>query len=87
LFQFDAIYLHDTPAKSLFNREIEPSVTAVLEWKSPLGNSDFKNDKKWDERKIRGHERWEEKWYTLQNKIPVYIGYFTAWDEKMKFIF
>jgi murein L,D-transpeptidase YcbB/YkuD len=20
----------------------------------------------------------EEKWYTLQNKIPVYIGYFTA---------
>jgi murein L,D-transpeptidase YcbB/YkuD len=25
----------------------------------------------------------EEKWYTLQNKIPVYIGYFTAWvDEK-----
>jgi murein L,D-transpeptidase YcbB/YkuD len=25
----------------------------------------------------------EEKWYTLQNKIPVYIGYFTAWvDDK-----
>jgi murein L,D-transpeptidase YcbB/YkuD len=28
----------------------------------------------------------EEKWYTLQNKIPVYIGYFTAWMRKMKFI-
>jgi len=21
----------------------------------------------------------KEKWYTLKNKIPVYIGYFTAW--------
>jgi murein L,D-transpeptidase YcbB/YkuD len=28
-------------------------------------------------------ESGEEKWYTLQNKIPVYIGYFTAWvDDK-----
>jgi murein L,D-transpeptidase YcbB/YkuD len=30
----------------------------------------------------------EEKWYTLQNKNSVYIGYFTAWvDDKMKFHF
>ena len=21
----------------------------------------------------------KESWYTLRNKIPVYIGYFTAW--------
>jgi murein L,D-transpeptidase YcbB/YkuD len=37
---------------------------------------------KWDERKLESHGG-EEKWYTLQNKIPVYIGYFTAWvDDK-----
>jgi murein L,D-transpeptidase YcbB/YkuD len=24
----------------------------------------------------------EEKWYTLKNKIPVYIGYFTAWVDE-----
>jgi murein L,D-transpeptidase YcbB/YkuD len=22
-----------------------------------------------------------KKWYTLKNKIPVYIGYFTAWQD------
>jgi murein L,D-transpeptidase YcbB/YkuD len=26
----------------------------------------------------------KEKWYTLQNKIPVYIGYFTAWVDEQK---
>jgi murein L,D-transpeptidase YcbB/YkuD len=23
-----------------------------------------------------------EKWYTLKHKIPVYIGYFTAWVDR-----
>jgi murein L,D-transpeptidase YcbB/YkuD len=38
-----------------------------------------------DERKIRLNGG-KEKWYTLQNKIPVYIGYFTACLWEMKFI-
>jgi murein L,D-transpeptidase YcbB/YkuD len=28
----------------------------------------------------------DEKWYTLKNKIPVYIGYFTAWVDQMVWI-
>jgi hypothetical protein len=44
-FQFEC-YLFTRHCKSLFNKEAEPSVTVVLEWKSPLnGNSDLENDK------------------------------------------
>jgi hypothetical protein len=85
LFQLNAIYLHDTPAKSLFNRRREPSVTAVLEWKSRwTGNSDFKNDKKWMNEKIRETGESEERYTTKKN--PRLHWYFTAGRWKMKFI-
>jgi murein L,D-transpeptidase YcbB/YkuD len=82
----NAIYLHDTPAKSLFNREDRAFSHGCIRVEKPveLATQILKNDKKWDERKIReAMNGGEEKWYTLQNKIPVYIGYFTAWvDDK-----
>ncbi len=42
----------------------------------------MKNDTKWNAEKIDAKmDSGEEYWYTLKNKIPVYIGYFTAWVE------
>jgi murein L,D-transpeptidase YcbB/YkuD len=81
-------FIYTTPAKSLFREDRAFSHGCIrVEKPVELATQILKNDKKWDERKKRGHEQWKEKWYTLQNKIPVYIGYFTAWvDEKMKFI-
>jgi murein L,D-transpeptidase YcbB/YkuD len=40
----------------------------------------MKNDTAWDAEKIdEAMHLGKEKWYTLKNKIPVYIGYFTSW--------
>ena len=38
------------------------------------------NDPKWTPEKIdEAMHKGKETWYTLKEKIPVYIGYFTAW--------
>jgi murein L,D-transpeptidase YcbB/YkuD len=82
----NAIYLHDTPAKSLFNKEDRAFSHGCIRVEKPieLATHILKNDKEWDEQKVReAMNSGEEKWYTLKNKIPVYIGYFTAWaDDK-----
>jgi murein L,D-transpeptidase YcbB/YkuD len=60
------IYLHDTPSKSLFSQE-----------KRAFSHGCIPN---WTPQKIEAAmDGKKEKWYTLKNKIPVYIGYFTAW--------
>lgn len=78
----NAIYLHDTPAKSLFNREDRAFSHGCIRVEKPieLATLIMENDKKWNQQKIKAAmNKGEEKWYTLTNKIPVYIGYFTAW--------
>ncbi|TDE05111.1 L,D-transpeptidase family protein [Flavobacterium hiemivividum] len=78
----NAIYLHDTPAKSLFNREDRAFSHGCIRVEKPveLATLIMKNDRNWDEERVReAMNKGEEKWYTLKNKIPVYIGYFTAW--------
>ena len=45
-----------------------------------LANEILKDDKNWTPEKINtAMHKGEESWYTLKKKIPVYIGYFTAW--------
>lgn len=87
----NAIYLHDTPAKSLFNKEDRAFSHGCIRVEKPieLATLILKDDKKWDKQKIiEAMNSGEEKWYTLKNKIPVYIGYFTAWvDDKGKIHF
>jgi murein L,D-transpeptidase YcbB/YkuD len=40
----------------------------------------LKDDPNWTTEKIDvAMNSGKENWYTLKNKIPVYIGYFTAW--------
>jgi murein L,D-transpeptidase YcbB/YkuD len=78
----NAIYLHDTPAKSLFNKEDRAFSHGCIRVAKPidLAVHILKNDKDWNREKIEAAmNSGEETWYTLKNKIPVYIGYFTAW--------
>ena len=78
----NAIYLHDTPSKSLFGREDRAFSHGCIRVAKPkeLAAMIMKNDKKWNPAKIEtAMNSGEEYWYTLKNKIPVYIGYFTAW--------
>lgn len=76
------IYLHDTPAKSLFEFEkriFSHGCINVKEAKS-LALAILKDDPDWPVDKIdQAMSGEKETTCKLKNKIPIYIGYFTAW--------
>lgn len=76
------IYLHDTPAKSLFNKEDRSLSHGCIrvEKARELALTILKDDKKWTPEKIdAAMHSGKETTTSLKSKIPVYIGYFTAW--------
>ena len=76
------IYFHDTPAKELFNAEKRAFSHGCIRVEKPteLANLILENDANWTPEKIdAAMNKGEEFRYTLKDKIPVYIGYFTAW--------
>lgn len=77
-----SIYLHDTPSKELFNREKRAFSHGCIRVAKPreLAIEILKDDPIWTPEKIdSAMNKKEEVWQTLKNKIPVFIGYFTAW--------
>jgi murein L,D-transpeptidase YcbB/YkuD len=76
------IYLHDTPSKSLLTEEVRTFSHGCIRIAKPkeLANLILENDSNWTPEKIdAAMNSGKETWYTLKNKIPVYIGYFTSW--------
>jgi len=75
------IYLHDTPAKSLFGKD-ERALShgcVRVEKARELAIKVLDNDKNWTPEKIdAAMHLGKEDHYTLNHKIPVYIAYFTA---------
>lgn len=81
----NSIYLHDTPSKNLFQEEKRAFSHGCIRLEKPveLAYLLLKDDKDWPlERLNNAFHSKKEIWYTLKNKIPVYIGYFTAWVER-----
>ncbi|MES2410678.1 MAG: L,D-transpeptidase family protein [Bacteroidota bacterium] len=79
------IYLHDTPAKELFNAEKRAFSHGCIRVEKPreLAIRILENDANWTPQKIdEAMNKGEESWYTLKKKIPVYIGYFTAFVDE-----
>jgi murein L,D-transpeptidase YcbB/YkuD len=79
------IYLHDTPSKSLFQRENRAFSHGCIRVAKPkeLAEAILSNDSKWNSEKInQAMYKGSETWYTIKNEIPVYIGYFTAWKDR-----
>lgn len=76
------IYLHDTPAKSLFDlqsRAFSHGCINVRKAKE-LAELILKDDPNWPIERIEKAMNGEkETTYYLKNKIPVHIGYFTTW--------
>jgi murein L,D-transpeptidase YcbB/YkuD len=74
--------LHDTPSKSLFKEEKRAFSHGCIRLEKPIELAYLlvKDDKNWTMEKLNDafHSK-KEIWYTLKKKIPVYIGYFTAW--------
>lgn len=79
------IYLHDTPSKSLFAKESRAFSHGCIRVAKPreLAIKILENDPEWPVEKIdAAMNASTEKWVSLKNKIPVYIGYFTAWVDE-----
>lgn len=75
------IYLHDSPAKSLFNKDDRAFSHGCVRVQKAreLAYMILKGDKNWTPQKIDEAMRsGTEKQYPLKRKIPVYIAYFTA---------
>ncbi|OCB74345.1 L,D-transpeptidase family protein [Flavobacterium crassostreae] len=78
----NAIYLHDTPSKHLFSREKRAFSHGCIRVEKPtqLANKIMEEDTNWTPEKVdQAMHSGKETWYTLKNKIPVFIGYFTSW--------
>ncbi|MCI9845227.1 L,D-transpeptidase family protein [Flavobacterium pectinovorum] len=76
------IYMHDTPAKSLFQFEQRTFSHGCINIKEAkkLAHVILKDDPDWTDEMIDNAMNGEnETTCMLKNKIPIYIGYFTAW--------
>lgn len=81
----NSIYLHDTPAKSLFKNEDRARSHGCIRVAKArdLAIAMLDKDKEWNQKKIdAAMHAGKESTYELKKKIPVYIGYFTAWVDK-----
>lgn len=79
------IYLHDTPAKSLFNQDDRAFSHGCVrvEKARELAIKITGKDGGWDDKKVdEAMNSDKENTYALKTKIPVYITYFTAWADE-----
>jgi murein L,D-transpeptidase YcbB/YkuD len=77
------IYLHDTPAKSLFARDRRAFSHGCirLEQARQLAEYLLADNPKWTKEEMeKAMKAGKETWVTLEKTIPVFIGYFTAWE-------
>lgn len=76
-----AVYLHDTPSKSLFERDVRAFSHGCVRVKDPWDFAEALlayNDEV-DGAALRHKVGGGEKWTNLETTIPVHITYFTAW--------
>jgi murein L,D-transpeptidase YcbB/YkuD len=79
------IYLHDTPAKSLFNREERAFSHGCVRVQKArdLAIAITGKDGNWNAKRVdEAMNAGKESTYKLKKKIPVYIAYFTAWADE-----
>ena len=80
-----SIYLHDTPAKSLFNEDKRAFSHGCIRLAEPkkLATYLLRNDSSWTEEKItEAMNKGKEQTVTLSKPIPVFIAYFTSWVDR-----
>ncbi len=77
-----SIYLHDSPAKSLFNETSRAFSHGCIRVAEPqkLAAYLLKNDTSWSEKNIKeAMNAGNERNITLSDPMPVFIAYFTSW--------
>jgi murein L,D-transpeptidase YcbB/YkuD len=81
----NSIYLHDTPSKDLFNRDTRAFSHGCIRVSEPfeLAKKVLSYDSSWTDERIKAAMKaGKEQKVVLQRKVPVYIGYFTAFADK-----
>ncbi len=76
------IYLHDTPSKGLFNEQKRAFSHGCIRIQEPQRMAEWvlRQQPEWTtERIVAAMNRDSELFVTIENPIPVVIGYFTAW--------
>ena len=85
------IYFHDTPAKSLFEKNKRAFSHGCIRLNEPEKMAQYllQNDPSWDETKITEAMNAEKEQYVkLKEPVAVFITYYTAWvDEEGKLNF
>ena len=80
-----AIYLHDTPARHLFDNTGRNYSHGCIRIAEPVKLAEFllKDDPQWNTESIEKamYSGREQNLY-LEHKVPVFIGYFTAWVDQ-----
>lgn len=80
-----AIYLHDTPVKSLFEEDDRDFSHGCIRLSEPqkLAAYLLRGDDSWDPESIRqAMHAGKEQSVTLEKPVPVYLTYFTAWVDR-----
>lgn len=76
------IYFHDTPAKSLFEKDKRAYSHGCIRLKEPVKLAEYvlRNQPEWTPEKIaEAMSRDEQKFVKVKDPIPVVITYYTAW--------
>jgi murein L,D-transpeptidase YcbB/YkuD len=78
------VYLHDTPSKNLFERVERDFSHGCVRVEQPLELAKYvlRDQPEWTEQRIRSAmASGVEQSVPLKHKLPIYLVYFTAWDE------
>ncbi|SHG71549.1 Murein L,D-transpeptidase YcbB/YkuD [Kaistia soli DSM 19436] len=75
-----SVYLHDTPSKSLFQRDARAFSHGCVRVQNPLDFADvlLGYEGGWTKQRLRKMIGGRESWVKLPKKIPIHITYFTA---------
>ena len=79
------VYLHDTPADSLFNRLRRDFSHGCVRLERPIDLAKYvlRDQPEWTEERItKAMQSGNERTVKLTQPIPVYLTYFTAWQEQ-----
>jgi len=78
-------YLHDTPSKSLFGETTRAFSHGCIRVQEPVKLANFllKDKKGWDAQRIaKAMAAGKEQYVTIENRVPVFITYFTAFIDR-----
>ena len=84
-----SIYFHDTPSKSLFNKDTRAFSHGCIRLAEPVKLATYllRNQPEWTTQKMNeAMSVSKEKWVLLKEPVPVFITYFTAWVDSEGFL-